>query len=79
MVANYGLLKGMNSVTTLLSMAIIMLFVLAGVFFTEQTSALFNSISGWILDTLNGITLALLPYFYSFVFGWPLVVMVAYD
>jgi len=53
MVAKQGLLKGMNPVSTIIAMVVITLFVLAGVFFTEQSGALFSSISGWILDYLK--------------------------
>jgi len=66
MVANDGLLKGMNPVTTLTSMAIITLFVLAGVFFTEQTAAVFNSISSWILAYLKWYYIGIVAIFLFF-------------
>lgn len=53
MVAKQGLLKGMNPVTSVIAMLTIGLFVLAGVFFTEQSGAVFNAMSGWILDYLK--------------------------
>jgi len=66
MVANHGLLKGMNPVSTLVSMAIISLFVLAGVFFTEQTAAVFNAVSGWILDYLKWYYIGVVAVFLFF-------------
>ena len=46
MVAKQGLLKGMNPVSTVIAMLTIGLFVLAGAFFTEQSGAVFNAMSG---------------------------------
>ena len=66
MVANHGLLKGMNPVTTLISMAIITLFVLSGVFFTEQTAALFTAVSGWILSYLKWYYIGIVAIFLFF-------------
>jgi len=66
MVANHGLLKGMNPVTTLVSMAIITLFVLSGVFFTEQTAALFTAVSGWILSYLKWYYIGIVAIFLFF-------------
>jgi len=66
MVANHGLLKGMNPVTTLISMAIITLFVLGGVFFTEQSAALFTAVSGWILAYLKWYYIGIVAMFLFF-------------
>jgi choline/glycine/proline betaine transport protein len=49
----YGLLKNMNPVTSLISMALVIMFLLAGIFFTEGSAQLFNTISNWILAYLK--------------------------
>ena len=66
MTANHGWLKGMNPVTTVISMVIITAFVLAGVFFTEQSAAVFNAISGWILDYLKWYYIGIVAVFLFF-------------
>jgi len=66
MTANHGWLKGMNPVTTLFSMAIITAFVLAGVFYTEQSGALFSAVSGWILDYLKWYYIGIVAIFLFF-------------
>jgi len=66
MTANHGWLKDMNPVTTLFSMAIITLFVLAGVFYTEQSAAVFSAISGWILDYLKWYYIGIVAVFLFF-------------
>ncbi|NRA69444.1 MAG: BCCT family transporter [Gammaproteobacteria bacterium] len=66
MVADRGLLKGMNPVTTVISMVMISLFVLAGVFFTEQSAALFTAVSGWILDYLKWYYIGVVAIFLFF-------------
>jgi len=66
MVAKQGLLKGMNPVSTVIAMLTIGLFVLAGVFFTEQSGAVFNAMSGWILDYLKWYYIGIVAIFLFF-------------
>lgn len=66
MVAKHGLLKGMNPVSTIIAMVVITLFVLAGVFFTEQSGAVFNAMSGWILDYLKWYYIGMVAIFLFF-------------
>ncbi len=66
MVAKQGLLKGMNPVSTVIAMITIALFVLAGVFFTEQSGAVFNAMSGWILDYLKWYYIGIVAFFLFF-------------
>lgn len=66
MVANHGLLKGMNPASTLVSMVIITLFVLSSVFFTEQSTVVFSAISGWILAYLKWYYIGIVALFLFF-------------
>jgi choline/glycine/proline betaine transport protein len=49
----YGLLKNMNPVTSLISMAVVIIFLLAGAFLTEASALFFDTISNWILAYLK--------------------------
>jgi choline/glycine/proline betaine transport protein len=49
----YGLLKNMNPVTSLMSMAVVIIFLLAGAFLTEASALFFDTISNWILAYLK--------------------------
>lgn len=66
MTSKIGLLKGMNPVTTCFSMAIVVLFVLSGTFFTEATGELFATASRWILSYLKWYYIGLVALFLFF-------------
>jgi choline/glycine/proline betaine transport protein len=51
--SKYGLLKNMNPVTSLMSMAVVIIFLLAGAFLTEASALFFDTISNWILAYLK--------------------------
>jgi choline/glycine/proline betaine transport protein len=64
--SKYGLLKNMNPVTSIISMALVIVFLLAGVFFTEGSALLFSVISSWIVAYLKWYYVGLVASFLVF-------------
>lgn len=64
--SKHGLLKNMNPVTSLISMALVIMFLLAGVFFTEGSALFFDTISTWILAYLKWYYIGIVASFLIF-------------
>jgi choline/glycine/proline betaine transport protein len=64
--SKHGLLKNMNPVTSLISMALVIIFLLAGVFFTEGSALFFDTISTWILAYLKWYYIGIVASFLIF-------------
>jgi len=72
LVADKGILKGMNPTTAIVSKVIVIVFVLFGALMTETASSTFDAVKGWILETLKWYYIGIVAVFLFFVL-WLLI------